>query len=72
MAPWNGATVSAGAALDRRDRTSMLLIVISMVLVLALAGLVTAYVAYPDRGEPIPHRARMSDRMTERRSRNER
>ena len=41
----------------------MLLIFIAMVLVMALAGLVAAFVAYPDRGQPIPHAAWLSDRM---------
>ena len=32
----------------------MLAIVIVMVLILVVAGLVTAYVAFPHRGEPMP------------------
>ncbi len=31
---------------------------------LVLAGLITAYVAYPHRGEDIPHAAWLSDAMT--------
>jgi hypothetical protein len=50
----------------------MLLIIVAMVVVMALAGLVTAFAAYPDRGEPIPHAARLSDRMSRLRDRNDR
>jgi hypothetical protein len=47
----------------------MFFIVIAMLLVMALAGLVAAFVAYPDRGEPIPHAAWLSERMTKLRDR---
>jgi hypothetical protein len=47
----------------------MLFIVLAMLLVMALAGLVAAYVAYPSRGEPIPHAAWLSERMTRLRDR---
>jgi len=50
----------------------MLLIMVALLLVMTLAGLVAAYVAYPDRGEPIPHAARLSERMKRLRDRNER
>ena len=33
----------------------MLSIVIAMLVILALAGLVVLYVAYPHRGEDVPH-----------------
>lgn len=42
----------------------MLLIIVSLVVVMALAGLVAAFVAYPDRGQPIPHAAWLTDAMT--------
>jgi hypothetical protein len=41
----------------------MLLISIALLVVLALAGLITAYVAFPHRGEPIPHAEWLSDAM---------
>ncbi len=41
----------------------MLLIVVAMVVVMALAGLVAAVVAYPERGEPIPHAAWLTNQM---------
>jgi hypothetical protein len=47
----------------------MFFIVVALMLVMALAGLVAAYVAYPDRGEPIPHAAWLSERMTKLRNR---
>jgi hypothetical protein len=42
----------------------MLLIAIALVAVLVLAGLITAYVAFPHRGESIPHAEWLSDAMT--------
>ena len=59
------------ANVDGRDRSLMFFIVVALMLVMALAGLVTAYVAYPHRGQPIPHAVRLSERMTKRRDRNE-
>ena len=47
----------------------MLLIIVAMVVVMALAGLVAAFVAYPERGEPIPHAAWLSEQMTRLRDR---
>jgi hypothetical protein len=47
----------------------MFFIVVALMLVMALAGLVTAYVAYPHRGQPIPHAVRLSERMTKIRDR---
>ena len=47
----------------------MFFIVVALMLVMALAGLVTAYVAYPNRGEPIPHAVWLSDRMARLRDR---
>lgn len=41
----------------------MLLIALTLVVVLVLAGLVTAYVAYPSRGQDIPHASWLSDAM---------
>jgi hypothetical protein len=41
----------------------MLLIGITLLIVLVLAGLVTAYVAYPSRGQSIPHASWLSDAM---------
>jgi len=41
----------------------MLLILVAMLVVMALAALVAAYVAYPERGEPIPHAAWLSDKL---------
>ncbi len=42
----------------------MLLIVIALLFVLALAGLVTAFAAFPHRGRPIPYAGWLSDLMT--------
>ncbi len=47
----------------------MFFILVVLMLVMALAGLVTAYAAYPHRGQPIPHAVRLSDRMTKLRDR---
>ncbi|MGH3499586.1 MAG: hypothetical protein ACRDQA_01595, partial [Nocardioidaceae bacterium] len=52
-----------------REHAHMLFIVIALVVVVALAALVTAFVAYPNRGEPIPHAAWLSDAMTRARDR---
>ena len=41
----------------------MLVIVVVMVLILALAGLVVAYVAYPHRGEQLPAAPWLGDAM---------
>ena len=41
----------------------MLFIAIALLAVLVIAGLVTAYVAYPDRGEDIPYASWLSDVM---------
>ncbi len=41
----------------------MLLITVALLIVLALAGLVTAYVAFPHRGESIPHAEWLSNAM---------
>ena len=41
----------------------MLLIGLTMIVVLALAGLITAYVAYPSRGHAIPYASWLSDAM---------
>jgi hypothetical protein len=46
----------------------MLLIALTLVVVLVLAGLVTAYVAYPSRGHSIPHASWLSDAMRKARS----
>jgi hypothetical protein len=46
----------------------MLLIGLTLVVVLILAGLVTAYVAYPSRGNAIPHASWLSDAMRKARS----
>lgn len=42
----------------------MLLIVLAMLVVLSLALVVTAAVALPTRGEPVPHAAWLSDQLT--------
>jgi hypothetical protein len=47
----------------------MLFILVALLVVMALAGLVAAFVAYPDRGEPIPHAAWLSDQMAKLRDR---
>ena len=47
----------------------MLLIIVAMVVVMSLALLVTAFVAYPDRGEPIPHAAWLSGQLDKLRDR---
>jgi hypothetical protein len=41
----------------------MLLIAFALMLVLAVAGLVTAFVAFPHRGMAIPHASWLSDAM---------
>lgn len=41
----------------------MLLVVVGLLVAMALAALVTTFVAYPHRGEPIPHAAWLSDAM---------
>jgi hypothetical protein len=41
----------------------MLLILVTLVVVMALAGLVTAFAALPGRDRPIPHAQRLSRRM---------
>jgi hypothetical protein len=41
----------------------MLFIAFALLFVLVIAGLVTAYFAYPDRGQDIPHAAWLSDAM---------
>jgi len=45
-------------------RTSMLFIWLGLLAILALAGLITLYVAYPHRGEDIPHAGWLSDAMS--------
>jgi hypothetical protein len=47
----------------------MFFVLVALMLVMALAGLVTAYVAYPSRGEPIPHAVWLSERMNKLRDR---
>lgn len=42
----------------------MLFIWIGLLLILALAGLITLYVAYPHQGEDIPHAEWLSDAMS--------
>lgn len=42
----------------------MLLLVVVLLFAMVIAGLVTAYVAFPDRGQPIPHAAWLSNQMT--------
>jgi hypothetical protein len=46
----------------------MLFIGLTMLVILVLAGLITAYVAYPSRGESIPHASWLSDLMRKVRS----
>ncbi|MDX6367499.1 MAG: hypothetical protein QOK30_2575 [Nocardioidaceae bacterium] len=41
----------------------MLLIAFALLVIVAVAGLVTAYVAFPHRGQAIPHAAWLSDAM---------
>jgi hypothetical protein len=47
----------------------MFLIVVALVVVMALAALVATFAAFPDRGQPIPHAPRLSDRMNKIRDR---
>ena len=50
--------------LGRERRTFlMLLIAFALLVVLVLAGLVTAFVAFPHRGHDIPHAPWLSDAM---------
>jgi hypothetical protein len=42
----------------------MLLIALALLAILAVAGLVTAFVAFPHRGYAIPHASWLSDAMT--------
>jgi hypothetical protein len=46
----------------------MLLIGLTLIAVLLLAGLITAYVAFPSRGQAIPHASWLSDAMRKARS----
>jgi hypothetical protein len=48
---------------QREDFAPMLLIGLTLLIVLAIAGLITVYVAYPGRGQSIPHAAWLSDAM---------
>jgi len=48
---------------DPRTLTIMLLIAVALLAVPLVAGLIAAYVAYPDRGEDIPHATWLSDAM---------
>jgi hypothetical protein len=41
----------------------MFLIGLMLLIVLAISGLVMAYVAFPSRGHPIPHASWLSDAM---------
>jgi hypothetical protein len=41
----------------------MLLIALTLLVILVMAGLITAYVAYPSRGQSIPHASWLSDVM---------
>jgi hypothetical protein len=43
----------------------MVLIAVALGVVLVVAGLITAYVAYPHRGQSIPHAEWLSDVMTQ-------
>jgi hypothetical protein len=47
----------------------MLINGVALVVVMALAAVVTAFAAYPDRRQPIPHAPRLSDRMNKLRDR---
>ena len=47
----------------------MLLILLALFLVMALAGLVAAFTAYPHRGESIPHAEWLSDALVRARER---
>jgi hypothetical protein len=42
----------------------MLLICFAMLAILAVAGLVTVFFAFPHRGQEIPHAPRLSEAMT--------
>jgi hypothetical protein len=48
---------------SRENVYFMLLIAFALLLIMAVAGLVTAYVAFPHRGQAIPHAAWLSDAM---------
>lgn len=41
----------------------MVLVVVGLLVVMAVAALVTTFVAYPHRGEAIPHAAWLTDVM---------
>lgn len=47
----------------------MILVALALVALLVVCGLVTAYVAYVDRGEDIPHAPRLTGAMTKARHR---
>lgn len=47
----------------------MLLILVALLVVMTLAVLVAAFVAYPERGEPMSHPAWLSDQMSKLRTR---
>ena len=48
---------------SRENVSFMLLIAFALLVIVAVAGLVTAYVAFPHRGQAIPHAAWLSDAM---------
>jgi hypothetical protein len=47
----------------------MLLILVALLVVMALAGLVTVFAAYPERGERIPNAPRLTDQLNKLRDR---
>jgi hypothetical protein len=55
--------VSTTRSTSGGDSLLMLLIGLTMLVVLVLAGLVTVYVAYPSRGQSIPHASWLSAAM---------
>ena len=72
VGPTGPTTCSGRAASAKRTEmetsTAMLLIGLTLIVVLVLAGLITAYVAYPSRGHAIPHASWLSDAMRRARS----
>ena len=47
----------------------MLLILVALLVVMALASLVAVFVAYPERGQPIPHAVWLTEQMNKLRHR---
>jgi hypothetical protein len=52
-----------GGAAPPEEETAVLLIGLAMLVILVVSGLVVAYVAFPHRGEEMPHAPWLGDAM---------